>query len=119
MSIIIIIILYETHAVIFIFTIGQQLSRSDVISALKKVMKPYLLGVHLGIDPHKLKEFECCNSKDIEQQKIEVINYWFDNFNPSWKALADAVKRIGSYNNLAKDLADMHVTCSGMKLYKP
>ena len=69
--------------------------------------KPYLLGVHLGIDTHKLKVIEQRNSKDIEQQKIEVINYWFDNFNPSWKALADAVKSIGSYDNLAKDLADM------------
>ena len=68
--------------------------------------KPYLLGVYLGIDTHKLDDIEYRNSKSIEQQKIEVINYWFDEIhsNPSWKALADAVESIGSYDNLAKNL---------------
>ena len=66
--------------------------------------KPYQLGVYLGIDTHKLDDIEYGNWKSIEQQKSEIINYWFDNFNPSWKTLADAVKNIGSYDNLAKDL---------------
>ena len=77
--------------------------------------KPYQLGVHLGIATHELDEIEYRNPESIKQQKIEVINYWFEEMHPSWKALADAVKRMGIYGNLATQLTQQHENLQAIK----
>ena len=72
--------------------------------------KPYQLGVHLGIAIHKLDEIECDYPGSIKQQRIEVIKYWLKEMHPkaSWIALADAVKKMRIYGNLATQLTQQH-----------
>ena len=86
---------------------GPQLQ--DIILALEEVTEPYQLGIHLGIETHKLKMFEKNYPRDIERQKIEVIEYWLRNSAEcSWDVLASAVEKIGGHGNLERTLRDKH-----------
>ena len=48
----------------------------DIISALKKITEPCILGVYLRIEYHELKKIEKEYPHQIKRQMIEVINYW-------------------------------------------
>ena len=88
--------------------IGPQLG--DIVSALKEITKPYLLGIHLGIKEHELKRIEENYLRDVDRQMAEVINYWLrNNTECSWEALASAVEKMGGHGNLVKRLRDRHL----------
>jgi hypothetical protein len=71
------------------------------------VTEPYELGLLLGIKEGQLDRIERDNKKSDEQMD-EVIKYWLDKMSPSWEALADAVTKMESYGNLAKELKQQH-----------
>ena len=88
--------------------IGPQLG--EIISAIKEVTDPYILGVQLGIEPHELKKIEKNYPRDIDRQMAEVIEYWLhNNSDCSWGALASAVEKMGGHGNLVKKLRDKHL----------
>ena len=80
-------------------------SLKDVLAALKKVTKPYQLGLQLNIDSSELDTIEKDHLRDIDRQKTEVIKYWLRNSpDASWTTLANAVERMGGHARLAKGL---------------
>ena len=93
--------------------LGVQLSTvdlPDIIEALDDISDPYLLGFYLKIKTSKLEEFEGNNCKAT--QKMEVLDYWLNNADVgqrSWKGLADAVKKMGSYGYLVTNLNQRHL----------
>ena len=88
--------------------IGPQLG--DIVSALKEITKPYLLGMYLGIETCELEKIEENYLRDVDRQKAEVINYWLHNSTDcSWEALASAVEKMGGYGNLEKRIRDRHL----------
>ena len=88
--------------------IGPQLR--DIVSALKEITKPYLLGVHLGIEMYELKKIEENYPRDIDRQMAEVINHWLRNSSDcSWEALASAVEKMRDHGNLVKNLRHRHL----------
>ena len=90
-------------------SLGIELELRNILLALKKVTDPYQLGTQLGIATHYLQEFEYDYPKDIERQKIEVINFWLDNNEDcSWEVLADAVKGMGGYGKIVDSLRELH-----------
>ena len=83
----------------------DHLSLKDVLAALKKVTKPYQLGIQLNIDSSELDTIEKNHPRDIDRQKTEVIKYWLRNSpDASWATLASAVERMGGHARLAKEL---------------
>jgi DNA phosphorothioation-dependent restriction protein DptG len=83
------------------------------------VIEPYQLGIHLHIEPHELGRIESNNREDIHKQKVEIINYWFDEMHPSWKALAEAVERTRRYRKLVKQLKQRHERLQDTSSTKP
>jgi hypothetical protein len=84
--------------------IGTDFTVSNILLALEEVTEPYLLGIHLGIEPHHLKRFER-EHHDTERRKIEVIRYWLlNNEECSWETLADAVKRMDHHGNVVDSI---------------
>ena len=82
----------------------------DVLLALREITEPHELGVHLGIETYKLKTFEKNYPRDINRQKMEVLEHWLHNsLDCSWEVLANAVEKIGSHGNLVKRLRDKHL----------
>jgi hypothetical protein len=80
-------------------------SLGDVVAALKKITKPYQLGIQLKIGSSDLDEIERNHPRDIDRQKTEVIKYWLRNSpDASWTTLANAVERMGGHAKLAKEL---------------
>ena len=87
--------------------VGPQLR--DIVSALKEITDPYLLGVNLGIEECELKKIEKNHPRDVDRQMVEVIAFWQRNSSDcSWRALASAVKKMGGHGNLVKRLRDRH-----------
>lgn len=71
---------------------------------LKEITDPHELGMHLGLKEEELKKIET-EHPTIKRQKCEIIYHWKRNFKPhSWKALADAVEKMGDHANLAEKL---------------
>ena len=88
--------------------IGPQLG--EIISAVKEITDPYILGVQLGIEPHGLKKIEKNHPQDVDRQMAEVIEYWLRNSSDcSWGALANAVEKMGGHGNLVNKLRDRHL----------
>ena len=88
--------------------IGPQLG--DIILAIKEITEPFILGVHLGIEPHELKKLEKNYPRDVDRQMAEVIEYWLRNSSDcSWGALGSAVEKMGGHENLVKKLRDKHL----------
>ena len=71
---------------------------------LKEITNPHELGVHLGLKVEEVKKIET-EHPTIERQKSEIIHHWKRNFKPySWKALADAVEKMGDHAILVEKL---------------
>ena len=79
----------------------------DIISSLEEITKPHKLGIHLGIETHKLENIEENYPRDVDRQMTEVIKHWQrNNTDCSWGALASAVEKMGGHGNLVKRLRD-------------
>ena len=83
----------------------DQSSLKDVLAALKKVTKPYQLGIQLKVDSSELDTIEKNHPRDIDRQKTEVVKYWLRNSpDASWTTLANAVEKMGGRARLANEL---------------
>ena len=88
--------------------VGPQLR--DIVSALKEITDPYLLGINLGIEEYELKKIEQNFPRDVDRQMAEVIAFWRRNSSDcSWGALASAVEKMGGHGILVKRLRDKHL----------
>ena len=77
---------------------------SDIVEKLSEITDPHRLGMHLGLKEEDLKKIET-DYPATERQKSEIIYHWKRNFKPySWKALADAVEKMGGHANLVEKL---------------
>ena len=81
----------------------------EIISTIKDISSPYILGIHLGIEDKIEKNYP----RDVERQKLEAIKYWQRNFNCSWEALANAVEKMQCHRNLVKQLRELHLKAVG------
>ena len=89
---------------LFFLDSASELSESDILIELKEITDPHGLGMHLGLKEEELKKIEK-NHSTIERRKSEIIYHWKRNFKPcSWKALADAVEKMGDHANLVEKL---------------
>lgn len=78
----------------------------NALLELKDVNNIVPLGLHLGILLPKLRQIEQEN-KDIERQKIEMIDFWLGNSEPSdcsWEKLAEALNKLGGHGRLVSRL---------------
>ena len=67
-------------------------SLRDVRGLLNEVRRKwYSIGIELNLDIEKLDNIES-TYKEPERCLIEMIKLWLKSTNPSWKALADALK---------------------------
>ena len=65
------------------------------------------MGILLDIESHILKEFEK-DHRQVSEQRTAVIEYWHRNCTEcSWRALADAVDKMGNHSNLVKKLQEL------------
>ena len=77
----------------------------QILRDIKGVTDWFSLGVHLEIEYSVLDKIRKGYESDIEQCKIEVINFWLRNDkDPSWSKLAKAVEDIGGYSNIVLTL---------------
>ena len=78
------------------------------------ITDPYQFGINLGVPAHELNKIEKNHPNDVNRQMADVINYWQDNpGDHSWKALANAVEKMGKYGNLVKELRERHSESAG------
>ena len=90
------------------YLIGSLLG--DIVSSLEEITKAHILGIHLGIETHKLEKIEENHPRDVDRQMTEVIKHWQrNNTDCSWEALANAVEKMGEHENLVKRLRDRHL----------
>ena len=60
--------------------------------------------MHLGLEKEDIEKIER-DHHGIERRLTEVISHWQRNFGDcSWKALANAVEKMGGHANLVKTL---------------
>lgn len=112
------IIYYNEQTYIILYSLGIELTVSNILLALEKVTDPYLLGIQLGIEPHLLETFKVkhhLQSTDTERQKIEVIKLLLNNKNCSWKTLADAVKDMNNHGKVVDSLTELHRRATNMQ----
>ena len=78
---------------------------SDIVEELSEITDPHRLGMHLGLKEEDLKKIET-DHPATERRKSEIIYHWKRNqFKPySWKALADAVEKMGGHAILVEKL---------------
>ena len=96
--------LYTYKCTVFV---GPQLG--DIVSALKEITNPYLLGINLGIEPYELEKIEKNYPRDVDTQIAKLIAFWLSNSSDcSWGALASAVEKMGGHGNLVKRLRDRY-----------
>ena len=87
-------------------SLGIELTVSNILLALEKVIEPQELGIHLGIELHQLKKRHV---KYTERQKIEVIKLLLNNnAKCSWETLADAVERMNCHGKVVDSLRELH-----------
>ena len=85
--------------------------------ALKVITEPHQLGIYLSVPTHELEKFEKNHPKDVDRQMAEVIKYWHNNADDcSWEALANAVEKMGRYDNLVKRLRERHSKPAGQNV---
>ena len=97
----------STHRTMSTVFVGPLLG--NIVSALEEITKPHKLGIHLGIETHKLEKIEENHPRDVDRQMTEVIKHWLrNNSDCSWGALASAVEKMGGHGNLVKRLRDRH-----------
>ena len=78
-----------------------------MISELRVITDPHQLGIYLDIEAHVLKEIEK-DHRHVSEQRTAVIEYWQSNCSDcSWRALADAVDKMGDHSNLVKKLREL------------
>ena len=78
------------------------------------ITDPHQFGIHLGVPTHELDKFEKNHPTSVDRQMTEVIIYWQNNADDcSWRTLATAVERMGTYGNLAKKLREQHSESAG------
>lgn len=78
-----------------------------MMSELRVITDPHQLGVFLGIESHVLKEIEK-DHRQVTEQRTAVIEFWQSNCSEcSWRALADAVDKMGGHSNLVKKLREL------------
>ena len=80
----------------------------ELCSELHTVGDWFNLGVYLGISYSKLKIIEM-QYHDPPRCRTEMLQFWVDNFQPSWSAVIDALKLI-EMSQLAKTLAAKKVS---------
>ena len=82
-------------------------SLAKILSELRVITEPFQLGIFLEIESHILKEFEK-DHRQVSEQRTAVIEYWHRNCTEcSWRALADAVDKMGNHSNLVKKLQEL------------
>ena len=82
------------------------LNVANALLQLKDINNIGPLGVHLHIPLSKIRQIEQEN-KDIERQKIEMIDFWLGNSKPSdcsWERLAEALNCVGGHSRLVSRL---------------
>ena len=80
-------------------------SISEIEPLLREIESPFALGVQLYIPTDTPKDIERKYHNDIRRQMFEVIDYWLkNNTECTWGALAEAIKRLGGHDNLARKL---------------
>ena len=78
------------------------------------ITDPHQFGKHLGVPAHELNKIEKNHPNDVNRQMTEVIKYWQNNADDcSWRTLANAVERMGTYGNLVKKLREQHSESAG------
>lgn len=73
-------------------------SLRELIDVLGSVVDWYVLGLHLGLRSQQLKQIEVENRGEISRCKVEMLDCWLQtDFNPTWKAITDALSRMGEH----------------------
>ena len=86
---------------------------SEITYILKPVEDKYFdLGVQLDVGNDRIKQIEK-EYQGTSRRFAETVTYWQNNSaNPTWSILADALERVGGYDNLVRKLracsADTH-----------
>jgi hypothetical protein len=87
---------------------------AEVLAAIKEVTKPYQLGIQLKIDSSELDAIVKNHTRDVDQQKIEVVKYWLRSSpSASWTTLAKAVEGMGGHARLAGRLREKEQSIMG------
>ncbi len=83
---------------------GLKLSYLEIIHFLEdegfSEAKADILGENLGIPRPKMTTLKKNNVENVVGLFHEVIDYWLNNFEPSWRKLANALSRSG-YKRIA------------------
>ena len=67
---------------------------AKVLSFLNNVTNWFLLGIHLGVKRHKLKQIEVQHPRDIERCKLEMVVCWRQSDpTASWPKLKEALRK--------------------------
>lgn len=96
---------------VHLYLTDQKLTASDVSSALVEIADPYLLGIYLDIEQHKLEIFVRDCPQNTEKQKMRVIKYWLhrNKTECSWEVLANAVENMRGYGVVVERLRAKHI----------
>ena len=74
----------------------------DLVYVLKGV-DWYKLGVQLDVPTHALNNFDKEHSAQ-DRKLSEVLQYWLNNGEASWKEIVTALKRIDGHGNIIKTI---------------
>ena len=67
---------------------------AKVLSFLNNVTNWFVLGIHLGVKRHKLKQIEVQHPQDIERCKLEMVALWRQSDpTASWPKLKEALRK--------------------------
>ena len=62
-------------------------------SVLTSIKNWHLLGVHLGLQGHHLREIERIHHGDTDRCQTKMLDFWLQNArNPTWEAVAKALE---------------------------
>ena len=66
---------------------------AQILSFLNHVTNWFMLGIHLGVKRHKLKQIEVQHPRDIERCKLEMVFCWKQSDpTASWPKLKEALR---------------------------
>lgn len=85
--------------------VDDELSLSEALKMLQPAMESKWreLGIHLKLSVGKLDSFES-DHKTVSRCLTEVLTHWSRNQKASWNELADAVRDVGGYSNVEKEI---------------
>ena len=67
---------------------------AEILSFLNNVTNWFMLGIHLGVKRHKLKQIEVQHPRDIERCKLEMVVCWRQSDSTaSWPKLKEALRK--------------------------